>query len=606
MEARKFDDAALLPHVLAHYKIAGPLIAAQFAGEPIVYANFPPGLHGQAHFAIIDVPLSAEKLLWCVHRFDAIEFHSWAGLIGDEERLRFARILIEPRDVPWPRVRQAATILREALSRQHIAAIPLVDGIGGIALWIPLADAPYAVAVRAWLHSVVNPLVAAHPTLLSNQPNTHDPNRVHIHVASNACGRYSAVPYSVRGASSLPMCTPIAWNELATVDAVVSTAATFSRWFDANGDLFAHHLAQIGAQTLPQATIAISSGHTPEPRGRIINAAIEILSDGIARDAQTLCAEAIKRGLIPATTLRKYVYSALIEYIARAIGRGRKSPIIQDEQRNFRINEPADDWPDLTPQSAPADAAQTQALCDRLTSTATGDDPAAFEIAVCDAFAQLGFLATHLGGHDQADGVADALLGPLGYRVAIECKTAKTIVTQPDCAEVAKEIAELHAEYGVIVGPAFSDESELLSELQTHRVTALTTSDLVALLNVAANPVELRATILVPGYASDVLGDLLWQRQHGQAKRVKTIAALLQREGWNAQRTAAEEGGAENAPHLTVDAAMLLVDAALQASNSKQACSREDVILAIAWLTNPIESIAEVANDALVVLTSPH
>src|SRR5487761_1974233 len=49
---------------------------------------------------------------------------------------------------------------------------------------------------------------------------------------------------------------------------------------------------------------------------------------------------AIKRGLIPDTTLRKYVYSALIEYIARAIGRGRKSPIIQDEQRNFRINEP--------------------------------------------------------------------------------------------------------------------------------------------------------------------------------------------------------------------------------------------------------------------------
>ena len=261
-----------------NYDTAAPLIAAHFAGEPIVYADFPPGLHGQPHFAVTDVPLSATKLLWCVHRYYAIEFHSWAGLIGDEDRLRFARILIEPHQAAWPLVRQAATLLRETLAKHHVAAIPLVDGIGGIALWIPLADAPYAVAVRAWLHSIVNPLVAAHPTLLSTQPNTHDPHRVHIHVTSNACGHYSALPYSLRGAPSLPMCTPIAWNELETIRAVACTAATFAARLDSHGDQFARHIAQIGAQTLPSATIAVSSGHTPEPRGRIINAAIEILS----------------------------------------------------------------------------------------------------------------------------------------------------------------------------------------------------------------------------------------------------------------------------------------------------------------------------------------
>lgn len=601
MEARKFDDAALVPHLLAHYDHAAPLIAAHFADEPIVFANFPPGFHGQPHFAVTEIPLSASRLLWCVHRYYAVEFHSWAGLVTDEDRLRFGRILIEARQTPWHLVREAATLLRAALARENIAAIPLADGLGGIALWIPLSDAPHAVAVRAWLHGVVNPVVAAHPALLSNQPNTHDPNRVHIHVSSNARGRYSALPYSLRGAPSLPMCTPIAWDELATIGAVACTAAEFPDRLKSHGDRFARQIAEIGAQTMPLPAMAVSPGHTPEPRGRIINAAIDILSDGVARDAQTLCAEAIERGLIPKTTLRKYVYSALIEYIARAIGRGRKSPIVQDEQRNFRINEPADDWPVLAPQAATPDDARTQALCERLTTTATGDDPTAFEIAVCDAFAQLGFLTTHLGGHDQADGIADAVLGPLGYRVAIECKSAKTIVTQPDCAEVAKEIAELQADYGVIVGPAFSDESELLSELQTHKVTALTTSDLIALLGIAATPVELRAVILVPGYASDVLGDLLWQRRHGQAKRVTTIAAILQREGWNAQRTAAQQGGAANAPHLTVDAAMLLVDAVLHAAGSKQACTHDDVTLAIAWLTNPIESAGVIAGDALVV-----
>lgn len=603
LEARPLDDEALLSSVLDHYRRVGPLIARSFAGAPIVYEAFPKGLDAQGYYRITDVALSESKLLWCVHRYRAVEFHTWAPLPGDDERLRFARIIIEAAGETFERVKLAALALRATLFESHIEAVPLVDGRDGIALWIPLAEAPQATVVRSWLHALCGGAVARHPDLLSMQANTIRDGRVHVHVSSNAARHFSALPYSLRGRTGLPVCTPIAWEELGTCAAVVATAQTIAQRLDTHGDLFAQALAPIADQTLPPDRLmaAVSKGHTPEPRGRIINAAIEILDDGKARTADEICAEAIARDLIPNTTLRKYVYSALIEYIARSMGRRRKPPIVQDAQRRFRINEPPDDWPDIVTQPEPPADPALAALCDRLETTAGGDDPAAFELAVCDAFARLGFLTQHLGGHGEADGVADAILGPLGYRIAIECKTSKTVVNEPDCAEAAKEMTALAAQYAVLVGPAFSDETELLSELQVHKVTALTVADLQTLLRMDATALELRE-VLVPGYASDVLSDFLWSRRHGTAKRVATVAAILRSEGWKAQRIAAEQGGPANAPLLTVDSAMLLVDEALRAQDSVVPCTRDEVEAAFAWLSNPVVGAAALDTGALVLL----
>jgi len=183
----------------------------------------------------------------------------------------------------------------------------------------------------------------------------------------------------------------------------------------------------------------------------------------------------------------------------------------------------------------------------------------------------------------------------------LECKSAKSVVTEPDAAEAAKFREAYGARLSALVGPAFSDETELLNELQTHRVTALALAELQTLLHVRANALEVRR-VMQPGYASDVIADLLWERSHGEAKRVAVIAALIAREGWNAQRIAAEEGGPQNAPRLTVDAAMELVDAALHAAGSTQACTRNDVEAAFTWLAGPAVGRAVRDGDGLVIL----
>jgi hypothetical protein len=60
--------------------------------------------------------------------------------------------------------------------------------------------------------------------------------------------------------------------------------------------------------------------------------------------------------------------------------------------------------------------------------------------------------------------------------------------------------------------------------------------------------------------------------------------------GHQAQLHAA--GDAVNAPHLTTDAAMFLVDAHLATLGIPLSCSREDMEAAFAYLTSPLTAAA--------------
>jgi hypothetical protein len=71
-------------------------------------------------------------------------------------------------------------------------------------------------------------------------------------------------------------------------------------------------------------------------------------------------------------------------------------------------------------------------------AAAGGTDPTAFERAVGAAFEPLGFKAAHVGGTMNPDGYLDAMLGPLGYRVMLECKSSAKPLMRADVYEAAK------------------------------------------------------------------------------------------------------------------------------------------------------------------------
>lgn len=344
----------------------------------------------------------------------------------------------------------------------------------------------------------------------------------------------------------------------------------------------------------------------------VIDAAIAILADGKARTADELLAVGRERGLFAADMTRKRVYTALSQYVERAAGRGRKPRIVEDPQHRFMLNHLPDDWPDLDSTGLPALTTsrqlqpQAKNAIEALQQAAAQTDPTAFEVAVCDAFNHLGFIATHVGGNGQPDGYADALLGPLAYRIMIECKLSADIGDSHSAAaaEAAKFKETYKGEYCILVAPSYEGEVTFASELQVHNVTAWTVNDLTRAIEAGCSALEVRG-LLKAGFAEDALDDLLWDRLHGRLKRLRVIASVVLQEGLRQQRLDRALGDGSQAPHFNVDVAMSVVDTFLGANGANAACAREEVQAAFEWLTSPYVGRAvwlDASREAIVLV----
>ncbi len=337
----------------------------------------------------------------------------------------------------------------------------------------------------------------------------------------------------------------------------------------------------------------------------VIGAVVSVLADGKPRKVADIATEAVRRGLLKPGTTGQRIDAVLTQYIARTIVRGNRPLVVQSTTGDlFRINRPPDDWPSfaLPPRPRYTSRADLEAISERLRSLSTGEDPTAFELAVCDAFALLGFVVAHLGGNYEPDGTLDAPLGPLSYRAVLECKTARGdgVVKLARPEEPAKFRDALGAESAVIVGPAFSDGANLIGEIRIHKVSVWTVEDLIAAIANDVDPLECR-DLFAPGFVNDALGDLIWSRTHGKEKRLAILRDILRREGYAEQRNLVGRLKAADMPVLTVDAAMMLVEAAMQKAGAVAAPSRDELQQAMADLVRADEAVSVPGRDGIVI-----
>ena len=347
----------------------------------------------------------------------------------------------------------------------------------------------------------------------------------------------------------------------------------------------------------------------PTPGTSLINAAQRVLSDGHERDAGQILAEAVKAGWLPPATRKITLYTSLSQYVQRSIAHRRRPLIVQNEATHaFRINHPVDDWPaiDVPRRRAWLTPAQIDALETRLHATSIAAAPEPFEKAVCDAFEAMGFVARHVGGIGMPDGLLDAPLGPLAYRAIVECKTAHadTTVNAPQLEEPARFREPYHAQYALLVGPAFGVDGVFESEMTNHAVSVWSVNDVVNALRLGVDPLECRE-LFAAGIVEDRLTDLAWSREHGREKRLAVIASLLHETAWNAQKALVGRVEAADAPALTVDAALMLVDTALQQANATGGASRAEVETAIADLIRSGAATRLPDRDGIVLSRPP-
>ena len=133
-------------------------------------------------------------------------------------------------------------------------------------------------------------------------------------------------------------------------------APTFNAELAFVSELRTHGVAAWTTDDLVEMDGQLMSAPSP-----MLDAAFSILADGKPRSAEEIFDEGVKRGLFdPAHQTRKYIYTALSQYIQRTLGRGNKPLFVEDPDRRFRLNRPVwNDWPDidttgLAPLAVPA------------------------------------------------------------------------------------------------------------------------------------------------------------------------------------------------------------------------------------------------------------
>ncbi len=335
--------------------------------------------------------------------------------------------------------------------------------------------------------------------------------------------------------------------------------------------------------------------------------ALAILEDGKSRNAEALLRAGIAGGAFPASMTPENIYVDLTQYIQREVTRGRRPEIVQDPKTlKFRVNHPVDDWPQvaLLPRPRNVSAETLATISALLRSTSIGDDPTAFERAVCDAFTLMGFIATHIGGHDAPDGTLDAPLGPLGYRAVLECKTAHSgIAENVPPSEPAKFRDRYGATAALIVAPGIKQEQTFFSELKAHDVAFWTVDDLIEALQNDVDSYECRE-LFKGGAVHDRLHDLIWNRTHGPEKRALVIRSFLQRQGFAAQRDLVGQVPWSEMPALTLDVAMVLVEGALRRAGATGGATRDEIRAAMDDLVRSFDAIAVPEHDGIVIKTA--
>jgi DNA primase len=618
---------------VAHYRNVIPWLLPYAENTPLVVALYPRGLDQHATFLAslhqdppstmhaIEVPsqhgvlrylaFDERSALWEIHR-GALELHSWTPLANDPQRARLARIILAPTsDNGLALVKTAAGHVRAMLAERKLEAVLGIDPNGAV-LWIPFVDGPHYELLRTWLHDVTDATIAAHPDVFTYG---REPNRIRIDVGSNATGRWSAWPYSIRGNSRLTMLTPVSWSELGAAEpATLQSTLT--------GDVFGNEIARIKGQrfsALQKTSLALLAVNAADGHSHVVTALKQLMADGKAHAAEDLCAAGIAAKLLPPGTKPKYVVNAVRGLIGRQQLRGERADFVELADGRFRLNVPVDPFSsDNRPAAIDPDV---EALCKRLSDAANrkiapgpddvGNTGAPFERAVADAFTQLGLIAVRDGRHAAPDVVATAPLGASAFTLVAECKSFESAAPHVQwvaASEAARFRDQVGAQYAILIGAGFPGDKPLDDELQAHGVALWDVDDLIALLRAdASHPIawpELVA-LLAAGRASERVSEFVFEHQHGARQRASIVLRFMLEEGLMYQRSlckADTQVQHVNAP-LSVDSLTLLVNQRLEREGDLARASQDDIRAAITVAASPLFGAVQQTGETVVVVS---
>jgi bifunctional non-homologous end joining protein LigD len=167
---------------------------------------------------IIDFPMIQDRasLLWVIN-LGCIDLNQWYARCDDVDRPDYLHFDLDPGEgASFDRVRETATVVREALDALEMPSLVKTTGSKGMHLYVPIVRGPVQKEVWRFAKALAQELAARHPALMTAEYRvaSRPRGRVLVDYNQNAWGRTLASIYSVRPRPEATVSTPIAWREV--------------------------------------------------------------------------------------------------------------------------------------------------------------------------------------------------------------------------------------------------------------------------------------------------------------------------------------------------------------------------------------------------------
>ena len=226
--------------LLQYYADIAPALLPHLCDRAMVMKRYPNGARGKCFFMkrapsprpdwietctiehksgnVIDFPMVQDlaSLLWVVN-LGCIDLNQWYARCDDIHRPDYLHFDLDP--VPgatFDKVRQAALIVRDALTELGMEPLVKTTGSKGMHIYVPIVRGPIQKDVWRFAKALAIALAAKHPKLLTAEYRVaqRPKGRVLVDYNQNAWGRTLASLYSPRPKQGATVSTPVTWGEV--------------------------------------------------------------------------------------------------------------------------------------------------------------------------------------------------------------------------------------------------------------------------------------------------------------------------------------------------------------------------------------------------------
>jgi DNA ligase D len=246
-----------------YLSVAEPVMRTM-GGRPLLLERYPNGATGSSFFqkripdsapdwletttvttpngttsrALVGADLA--HIAWAVNQ-GCLGFHVWPYLAEDPEHTDELRLDLDPQPgTDFTHAREAAKRLKALLDELGIVGYPKTTGRDGLHVYVRLEKRWDSYEVRSAAVAVARELERRHPDILTAQWWKEDRGeRVFVDFNQNAPHKTVFGAWCVRARPGAQVSTPVAWDDLDSVDPDDLTVATVPAQVDATGDPWA-------------------------------------------------------------------------------------------------------------------------------------------------------------------------------------------------------------------------------------------------------------------------------------------------------------------------------------------------------------------------------